>query len=328
MKIEELINFNFEDSIKINYSLLEDFVEFLKKKFDFSQLKPIDWINNKFWLDPSEGPNRISQYFTIGNSINFKFWEFNKQEIIYVKGIKGSDEYQGSTYMWRCLKICIDNNSYPILEASFLSKIDIETMKNIFKTDYNEEVITNIKQRWLNWRNLGKILKEKYKGKFYNLIKISDNSIKYFINLSREFRAFDDPLCKMTMVNAIMHQGRKILNFGKDIFPGIDYHLITQVLRLGLLELNKNLIYKIKNKITINNQESSILRQATLKCLTLISDKLNVSGDKLDNILFKNGKKHCTHNLDCQREKNLCEFENFCIKKIKFFMPLENTRYY
>ena len=328
MEIEDIIDFDFYNLVDINYKLLGDFIDFFRNKNEILQRKPNEWKDNKYWLDPLEGQEKNSQYFTIGNSINFKFWEYEGSNLRHVKGIKGGLDCQGSSYMWRCLKVCIDNDEYPILDASFLSKLDIDVVNNIFKTDDNKVVMTCLKDRWLNWKDLGKKLIKKYNGKFYNLILESKNSIENFINLSKEFRAFDDPLNKMTMVNAILHQGREIVDFNGNIFPGIDYHLVTQVLRIGLLVLDGTLEYKIENKNLLDKKESLAIRKATLKCLMSIANKLKISGDIIDNIFFFNGKQNCTHNLTCQDTNNLCIFENICKKKIKYFMPLENTRYY
>ena len=230
--------------------------------------------------------------------------------------------------MWRCLKDCYDNNDYEILNASFLAQIEIKDMMNIFKTDEGKNIMTHLEERWLNWRDLGKKLLEKYNNNFYNIILKSKNDMEIFIKLSKEFRAFDDPIYKMIMVNTILHQGRKIVNFGDNIFPGIDYHLMTQSLRLGLLNLNTTLEKKLISKVLLDRCESLALRKATLSCLIKIAKELNITGDIIDNIFFKNGKKYCTHNLSCEKPNNLCIFKDICIKKTQIFMPLEKTRYY
>ncbi len=328
MRIEDLINIDFEGLISINYKFLDNFIHFLRRKSELIHREPFNWIDDNYWLNPNEGLERNSQYFAIGNSINFRFWEYIPPNMVYVKGVKGGIGCQGSRYMWRCLKVCIDKNEYPILDASFLSSITFDDFCEIFKTDYNEEIITDLNERFVNWRDLGKKLIEKYKGKFYELIIKSKNSIENFIKLSSEFRAFDDPLFKITMVNAILHRGRRIVDFKQGIFPGIDYHLVTQAIRLGLLDLNEKLENKIKNRKFLNTVESKCLRFATLKCLVKIGNDLNIGGDIVDNIFFRNGKKYCTHNMICNKEKNICIFEKICKKRIELFMPLEITRYY
>ena len=327
MSIEEIIKKYSNLGVTIRSDILNIFIDFLKSTFDFSKIHPYDWSDNNFWLEKSLGPQKVSQYFSIGNSINFKFWDFKDDRISYVEGIKGGLECKGSSYMWRCLKVCIENNTYPILNAYKLSRISLDNFKKIFETDSRENIMTCIDQRWLNLKNLGLMLENEFKGLFYNLIIQSDNSIIKFMKLSKKFRAFDDPIYKLTMVNAILHQGRGLTTF-KNIYPGIDYHLITQVLRIGLLKLDKKLEKKLIKRQLLSHTESLILRSQTLRCLNQISKELNTSGDIIDNIFFKNGKKYCTHNLICQKSRNSCIFEGCCEKNINFFIPLEITRYY
>jgi len=328
MDLEKIIVFDYDKYIKINDDLLEKFIVFFEKEIVNFQREPYNWVDNIYWISPSLGPEINSQYFTLGNSINFKYWKIYNSKVVHARGKKGGIMCRGAYYMWRCLKVCIETINYPILDASYLMHINMEDIRNIFKTDDGYNIIPCMKERWLNWRNLGRILVEKYDGNFYNLIYSVNNSIKKFIKFSKEFRAFDDPLCKLTMVNAIFHQGRKIVNFKGEIFPAVDYQLITQVIRIGLIEIEKDLKQKIEKREFISKIESLALRKATLKCLQIISNKVGISGDIIDNIFFLNGRLNCTYNLICQKKSGVCKFEKICEKKLKFYMPLEKTRYY
>ena len=107
LNLENLIDFNFYGLVEINENILNKFIEFLKENDQITSSKPNAWIDDNFWLDPSKGPEINSQYFTVGNSINFKFWEYKDKGIERVKGIKGNVECKGSSFMWRSLKVCI-----------------------------------------------------------------------------------------------------------------------------------------------------------------------------------------------------------------------------
>ena len=189
LNLEDLIGFNYYGLFEINKTAVDKFVKFFKKNNQLLVCSAYDWIDDRYWLDPSKGPEINSQYFTVGNSINFKFWEFSNNRIQHVEGTKGNLKCKGSTYMWRCLKDCYDNNDYEILNASFLAQIEIKDMINIFKTDEGKNVMTHLEERWLNWRDLGKKLLEKYNNNFYNIILKSKNDMEIFIKLSKEFRA-------------------------------------------------------------------------------------------------------------------------------------------
>ncbi len=274
------------------------------------------------------GNKKNSQYFTVGNSINFKYWKLRNSKLIHAEGTKGDVFCKDAYYMWRCLKVCIEEDNYPILNADYLMNISMDDLKCIFKSDEGKDILPLMEERLINWRDLGKILVKKYKGQFYNLLLLANDSINRFINLSRDFRAFDDSLCKLTMVNAIFLEGRDIVNFKGKIFPAIDYHLMTQSLRIGLIKVKNILKNKIENKILISNEESLALRTATLKCLIELADRVGITGDIIDNVFFLNGRDNCTYYLNCQYKYGLCIFERICKKNIKYNMPLEITRYY
>ena len=72
-------------------------------------------------------------------------------------------------------------------------------------------------------------------GEFVNVVDAARGSLTRFAELSATFRAFDDPVRKLTMVNAIMLAGSGLTHFDEEPLPGIDYHLIKQAVRQGLV---------------------------------------------------------------------------------------------
>jgi len=78
---------------------------------------------------------------------------------------------------------------------------------------------------------VGAHLLQSWQGQFVNVIEAAHGSLERFATLSRSFRAFDDPVRKLTMVNAIMLTGSRLANFDRDPLPGVDYHLMKQAVR-------------------------------------------------------------------------------------------------
>jgi hypothetical protein len=76
-------------------------------------------------------------------------------------------------------------------------------------------------------------LAESWDGRFYNVAEATDGSIVEFARLSADFRAFDDPILKLTMVNAIVHTGSGVYSFRDEPLPAIYYHLLRHALRQG-----------------------------------------------------------------------------------------------
>ena len=319
------VRLNFGKHVNIDYQILDAVCNLLFEKIDPEICKPFDWRNDKYWPSDAEDPSKVSQFFAIGNAINFRYWFINeKGEYTYCQGKKGGSLEKGAKYMWRSLKVCYDNDIFPILKAEKIAKITLNEMKRIFQTDEGSDVMPALQERLLNWRDLGHKLFEYWNGKFYNLVQKTEGSLFNFIQFSRQFRAFDDPLCKMTMVNAIMHQGREIIKFDMPIFPAIDYQLMKQQIRIGILILKEEISKKIKCRKLLESSEARELRNASLTAFLRMMEKTSLPGDLIDNIWWENRKI-------CQTEKPLCErclFYNVCLKRTDYGIPLEDTRYY
>lgn len=312
--------------IKINDDKLESLASSLiqlKKN-----QKGLEWIDDDYWLPKKESDEAVSQFITLGNSINFKYWTKN-EKIVYCAGKKGGIQARGAMYMWRCLLTCHNNQIFDILDAKKLSKITFEKFKEIFQDDSGNDVLPSLQIRHQNWIDLATKLEHSFNGKTLNIIKECNSSLIKFTNSFRKFKAFDDPMSKMIMVNAIMHQGRGLIKFDKPIIPGMDYQLLKQLLRQGVINAPSDIEEKIKNYKILDNKDAMELRKAGLFVLHKIMNKTEISGDYIDNMIWGNRTK-------CEDEKPVCvtsreeecPFHKFCSKKTELMIPLEDTRYY
>jgi hypothetical protein len=319
------VNMPFGKEVTLDYSLIDKVSEILKVGKTARSYQPFNWIDDLHWVGKEESDRIVSQFFALGNSINFKYWWFEKNgNYQYTEGKKGGSMERGAFYMWRSLKLCLDNEIFPVLDARKLSKISLGEIKQIFADDDGKIPLPNLAERQRNWQDLGSKLLEYWDGEFYNLVHESHNSLIEFVRLSRQFRAFDDPLCKIPMVNSLMHQGRGITKFFETIFPGIDYQLLKQQLRIGILVPKSNLASKLIAKKLLTHVEARELRNAGLMSFLLIMEKSGLTGDIVDNIWWLN-RRNCS---DSDTKCDSCPFESMCEKKISLQIPLENTRYY
>jgi hypothetical protein len=317
--------------VNVNEEVVKEFVQHLRQKLTGNEAHPFDWRNPEIFLEDKRGKEDVSQFFAIGNSINFRYW-LTKDERKYCEGSKGGKSFRGAEYMWRCLKTCCDDATYPILEAPALATMKISDARAIFRDDNGKTVMPMIEERVTNCRDFGCKLRDYWSGHFFNLVQETQESrsLRLFVNLSRQFRAFDDPLCKMTMVNAIMHRGRGIANFDEPIFPGMDYQLLKQQIRNGILELDSKLGTKITKGELISSVESKELRSAGLAAFLDIMRTTHMTGDVLDNTWWSNRKKCTTRNPVCKipGKESECFFYGVCRKRTEFLIPVEETRYY
>jgi hypothetical protein len=91
------------------------------------------------------------------------------------------------------------------------------------------DVLPALDERMTNWIDLGVKLKENWDGQSINIVNASNGSIIHFKRHFSIFRAYDDPLCEMIMVNALMHHERGIITFSDQIIPGMDYQIVKQL---------------------------------------------------------------------------------------------------
>ena len=324
------LNLQYGNHVTIDRNTLDKTCDLIERKE--IKVKPFDWRNPLYWLEDEKGKAKVSQFFTIGNSINFRYWWIGeKKENGYCEGKKGGVETRGAYYMWRSLKVCLDQDFYPMLDARKLSKITLKEVKGIFQDDKGALPMPGCEERLKNWRDLGKKLYEYWSGEFYNLVKETRGSLYQFIQYSRQFRAFDDPLCKMTMVNAIMHQGRGLTTFDEPIFPAVDDKLPNQQVRIGILVVDKKVGDKLKKRAYLSPDETRELRNASLDAFIYMMKKTGLTGDVIDNMFWFNRTKCRTETPVCEEGEKIekCLFHEICKRKVEYkFHLTKGTRYF
>jgi hypothetical protein len=287
------------------------------------------WDNALFWNADADAPQR-SQYFAVGNAINFRFWQLEAGHIVPAVGLIDGEPFRGAMYMWRSLRRCVDRNELPILDAQFLANLTEAEFDEIFRDDTGAQPLAVAREeRLANLRDLGAKLAESWDGLFYNLVSACARSIVAFAQLSSRLRAFDDPLFKLTMVNAIVHSGSRVYAFEDEPLPAIDYHLLRHALRQGLVIPEFRLADKLRARQLLECEEASELRRVALHAFVRLAELSGQSGELIDNNYWLN-RVNCTDEpvcLDSTTAKR-CPFLTVCEQATSFQLPLELTRYY
>jgi hypothetical protein len=148
---------------------------------------------------------------------------------------------------------------------------------------------------------------------FYNVAQASERSIVAFAQFTAEFRAFDDPIFKLTMVNAIVHSGSGVYEFRDEPLPAIDYHLLRQALRQGMVVPNDGVGQRLREGVVLSTAEASELRRVALLAFVKLSTETGLSGEVIDNLYWLNRADD--------------EFLRECTQA-EYGLPLELTRYY
>lgn len=287
------------------------------------------WDNPLFWNTEADAQMR-SQYFAVGNAINFRFWRLDDASVVPAAGLIEGERYRGAMYMWRCLRRCVDRGELPLLDGEFLANLSENDFDVIFRDDAGgQPLAVGREERIANLRDLGKKLVEAWDGLFYNLVAASEGSIVTFAEFSSSLRAFDDSLFKLTMVNAIVHSGSGIYSFQDELLPAIDYHLMRHALRQGLVVPVPRLANKVRSHKLLDRKEAFELRRVALQAFIRIAVLSGQSGEVIDNNYWLN-RVNCTDEPVCHdpATARACPFLDVCEQAIGYQLPLEMTRYY
>lgn len=102
------------------------------------------------------------------------------------------DGYTGYFALCAAVKRAI-KEGVDIINPKFYSEIDLKTLESIFRSDDGETKIPLIQQRFESLHEVGKVLLEKYDGRFENVIKAADKSAVRLLELIvEEFPCFRD----------------------------------------------------------------------------------------------------------------------------------------
>jgi hypothetical protein len=312
-----------QSSVLVDEGQVERIGLLLGDRFRDADPTPAAWDEPKFWNVEGSATERC-QYLAVGNALNFRFWTWSDGELVPSVGLVQGESLRGSMYMWRRMRVALDQGELP-LEADALARVSEDDLRRVFVDDDGRMPLQPaLSDRVENLRDLGRRLGEEWNGQFHNVVVAANGSLQAFAELSATFRAFDDPVRKLTMVNAIMLAGSGLVEFDQDPFPGIDYHLIKQALRQGLVVPDRALARKLAQAEFLDESESLELRMATLDALVQVANLAQISTAVLDNLYWTN-KRICS-----EREPScaICPFGDQCLKRTEFALPMELTRYY
>jgi len=300
----------------------------LRRLFGGSTPQPATWDNPRFWNVDGLRSDRC-QFLAVGNAINFRFWTVTADQVVASEGPVEGEFFRGAMYMWRRLRVGVLRGEFE-LNARWLSELTEESLERALQDDCGACPLSpGLADRAENLRDLGTRLLDDWEGEFVNVVDAADGSLTRFADLSAAFRAFDDPIRKLTMVNAIMLAGSGLTHFDAEPLPGIDYHLIKQAVRQGLVMPSREVQDKLRDRQFLTSMESLELRHATLTALLRVGEASGISTAVIDNIYWGNGRICDEQKPACQIAGGAeCPFEEACLQRVDLGRPLELTRYY
>lgn len=244
------------------------------------------------------------QLIFIEDVVNFCFWAEKDKPKWSVEYPKGTITTGGWYSLTKCFQRAL-SEKIPILDPKFLINLTLDDVKSIFK-GVNDVEIPLLKERLINLQEAGKVLEEKYSGKFINALEEANFDAINIVNLIlKDFPSFRDiaridgqeiaflkraQICAQdfSYLNLQSKFNKTIKNV--DILTAFADYKIPQMLRkYEVISYTKDLAEKIDNYILIEqgSREEVEIRSATVWCIELIRQKLKkYTASDIDNALW------------------------------------------
>jgi len=274
--------------------------------------QPCPQRDYSFYPDLDE--NDLVQFAFILHSINFQFTEFQKPWRSFKVEYEGG-EYNGFFGLVYSLRKALDQNT-PILKANYLAYLTEEEARQ-FLTGKNI-AIPMLTERVFILSEIGKVLAEKYDGRFSNLLKLSNKVFNCGKGLVEKivttFPSFNDIRIYKPTGNVVrfykraqlllsdLHYNPKCSFELKDIdrlTVFSDYRLPQALRHIGILEYSRELAMKVDSKIPLpeGSDEEVEIRAHTIYASNLLCKEINKYAEKpmttsmLDFCLWLEAKK-------------------------------------
>lgn len=256
------------------------------------------WAENPFETPPwdtevhwsSEGPE-LANYILLLDSLNFCFWP-DKGETRWTIDYKGKT-IGGYQALAASLKRAVENG-LPVISADWMANATLEDVAGIFA---GTGVIPLLDKRHAHINETGRVLLEKYGGKFVNAIESCQKSAVALVNLlSAEFSSFhDEPMWKGRQIRILKRAQITVTDIfgsysgqGPASFTDINVltayadYKIPQVLRaLGIMKYAPQLAEKVDSQTLIpaGSEEEIEIRVAMIWSVEFIRRELEALGD-------------------------------------------------
>lgn len=242
------------------------------------------------------------QLVFIENVVNFCFWPDKGQPKWQVEWQQGSITEGG----WYGLKACFDRGlaeGVPILDSDYLSSVSLEDTKRFFR-GINGTEIPLTEQRMNNLHEAGKVLGEKFGGKFMNIVKASQfDAIELVRLIIQHFPSFRDispfegkevrflkraQICPSDLSYILKNTPHTLKNL-EHLTAFADYKL-PQVLRMfDILRYDDELAQRVDGmeQLPHDSREEIEIRAATIWAVELLRQHIETrSAGDIDNALW------------------------------------------
>ncbi len=288
--------------VKINSKAIQKAVELFLKK------KP---ITQNFWsteIHFFDGTEETVRWIFLLDTLNHCFWPDpgNPPWAVF----HNNKEYSGYEGLAVSLKRAIEEG-IPLTDPDFLITLNENMLAHIFR---GRGMIPMLRHRTENLKEVGRVLKEQWRGDVVNIVEAASQSAKSLVEkIVTYFNSFKD---EANYKGKTVYFWKRAQLFVSDLYIAFngtkwgefkdiqcltafaDYKL-PQVLRhLGILEYDQELEHKIESKIILpsGSKEEVEIRAATVQAVELIKNalqkrKIPCNSALIDNWLWSLGQE-------------------------------------
>lgn len=241
------------------------------------------------------------QMIFVEDVVNFCFWSEKGKEKWQIEFPKGNIIKGGAYGMIGSFKRALAEGA-PILDANYLANITQKQVENLFRSSNGVE-IPLLNKRLENLREAGKVLLEKYSGKFSNvLIEADYNAVRLVKLLYQNLPSFADvskydgrdvyflkraQIC-VNDIDYLKNPPKTLVGL-ENLTAFADYKLPQMLREAGIIEYTPELAERIDNMILIEAEspEEIEIRASTVWGVELIRQKMEkYTPAQIDNALW------------------------------------------
>lgn len=284
-------------------------ISLIAKVFKNMDIKPMNLFDSRFYPDKNEPIDKVFMYFLVMVSMDHRISRPGK---IY-KGVVNGEEFQGADLLYR-LGMEMYNKYSDFFTPNVLARISSRDVESwLFVGDVGP---SDCYLRTLLLQDLGVKIIKLFDGDSLEILRISGNWLKKndgsgLIDVLKIFKAYQDPVEKKGMLLAKFLSYRNIINIVdlENKRVAVDNHLTRIAIRLGLIDLEKNYVEKILNRVSIDRDEDIVIRYVVREAYRYLAIYSNVDVFHLDDFLWNFGRTICMKNKPMC---NACCFRNMC----------------
>jgi len=261
----------------------------------FTAMKKREY-STQVWKDEEVHPKLMNEetvdWIFVVDSLNFSFWLPTTAS----GGAQFELEHEGKKYEdYQALCMALNRaikEGIPLSTPSYYKDVTLETMQHVFRSS-NGTTLPLLQQRTNNINTNGKVLCDKYKGSFVNVISECKGDVKMFINKVTElFPSYRD-----TGVYHDQHVSfyKRVQILCADIwacFEGstygqfdnieeltmfADYRVPQSLQALGILKYSEGLLERLREgeELVSGSVEEMEIRGCSIHCVELLAVELN-----------------------------------------------------